>query len=706
MGIVKITQYTHRPNSTELGLGNTHECYMLVATDIDMSGIFPPGESVSIYDALTRKEYVLKSSNYREFRINQMGDIYRDYNVIPGDEIVISQIEKDNVCDLCFTVKKYHRVVLLVKKGLAEIINIDRLKAFEQGDKKYEVNVYDKGKNDILNISFDGAKAKRADSPNMTDFYHVSIDGVDLPNGTYYLTLGVGSDKNILATLPKSDFNTIEFDDSKILSMKESLKKMRKSDIPLQQIFYGAPGTGKSHAINELTAGKDVIRTTFHPDTDYSTFVGAYKPTTKSFPVITVIGTEAVPVKDKNGKEMMEDKIVYEYVSQAFLQAYVAAWRKYCDVQEGEEPMDEFLVIEEINRGNCAQIFGDLFQLLDRGDEGFSEYPIKADSDMKKLLEKEFKGLEIKNKDSINALFKGGKDIVAEVLAGDILLLPNNLYIWATMNTSDQSLFPIDSAFKRRWDWHYVPISDAGKKWMIEVNGAQYDWWKFLEAINDKVYHATYSEDKKMGYFFCKANDGVISADKFVSKVIFYLWNDVFKDSEFEGDTFKDEDGEKLSFDKFYSVENNQVKVNEKKIVKFLSNLNLEPDSEADEDNSEEGFETEGDKKLPKTPKVFTVEFPDGTVINEKNRFETYLKVLSKIGIEQVEKIAEEMKYQRRNTPLVTKIQHEEILNDAVYSYVQEGDYYIVKGIDAITMYNMVMLLDNRLDLQLKVCYE
>lgn len=706
MGIVKITQYTHRPNSTELGLGNTHECYMLVATDIDMSGIFPPGESVSIYDALTRKEYVLKSSNYREFRINQMGDIYRDYNVIPGDEIVISQIEKDNVCDLCFTVKKYHRVVLLVKKGLAEIINIDRLKAFEQGDKKYDVNVYDKGKNDILNISFDGAKAKRADSPNMTDFYHVSIDGVDLPNGTYYLTLGVGSDKNILATLPKSDFNTIEFDDSKILSMKESLKKMRKSDIPLQQIFYGAPGTGKSHAINELTAGKDVIRTTFHPDTDYSTFVGAYKPTTKPVPVITVIGTEAVPVRDKNGKEIMEDKIVYEYVSQAFLQAYVAAWRKYCDVQEGEEPVDEFLVIEEINRGNCAQIFGDLFQLLDRGDEGFSEYPIKADSDMKKLLEKEFEGLEIKNKEGINALFNGGKDIVAEVLAGDILLLPNNLYIWATMNTSDQSLFPIDSAFKRRWDWNYVPISDAGKNWMIEVNGAQYDWWNFLEAINDKVYHATYSEDKKLGYFFCKAKDGVISADKFVSKVIFYLWNDVFKDSEFEGDTFKDEDGEKLSFDKFYSVENNQVKVNGTKIVKFLSNLNLEPDSEADEDNSEEGVETEGDKKLPKTSKVFSVEFPDGTVINENNKFDTYHKTLSKIGIEQVEKIAAEMKYHRRHTPLVTKSKYEAILNDPTFSYVQEGDCFIIKGLNDITMYNMVMLLDNRLDLQLKVCYE
>ncbi len=705
MGIVKITQYTHRPNSTELGLGNTHECYMLVATDIDMSGIFPPGESVSIYDALTRKEYVLKSSNYREFRINQMGDIYRDYNVIPGDEIVISQIEKDNVCDLCFTVKKYHRVVMLVKKGLAEIINIDRLKAFEQGDKKYEVNVYDKGRNDILKISFEGAWAKRADSPNMTDFYHVNIDGVDLPNGTYYLTLGVGVDKNILAILPKSDFNTIEFDDSKILSMKESLKKRSKSE-PLQQIFYGAPGTGKSHAINELTAGKDVIRTTFHPDTDYSTFVGAYKPTTKSVPVTTVIGTEAVPVKGKDGKEMKEDKIVYEFVSQAFLQAYVEAWRKYSAAPENEEPLDEYLVIEEINRGNCAQIFGDLFQLLDRGDEGFSEYPIKADSDLKKLLEKEFSGLEIKNKEKINALFKGGKDIVAQVLAGDELLLPSNFYIWATMNTSDQSLFPIDSAFKRRWDWHYVPISDAGKKWMIEVDGAQYDWWKFLEAINDKVYHATYSEDKKLGYFFCKANDGVISADKFVSKVIFYLWNDVFKDTEFEGDTFKDENGEKLSFDKFYDVENNQVKVNGTKIVKFLSNLKLNPDSEDDEDNSEEGFETEGDKKLPRTPKVFTVEFPDGTVIDENNRFETYRKVLSKIGIEKVEHIAAEMKYHRRHTPLVTKSKFDAILNGPTYSYIQEGDYYIVKGMNDITMYNMIMLLDNRLGLQLKVCYE
>ena len=537
--------------------------------------------------------------------------------------------------------------------------------------------------------------------------FHQVIRQLLLPNSAYKIALYKNANDEYAAfwLIGFGDLDDFMADVNKD-KIEKPLNELKKCEKSLQQIFYGAPGTGKSHAINELTAGKDVIRTTFHPDTDYSTFVGAYKPTTKSVPVTTVIGTEAVPVKGKDGKEMKEDKIVYEFVSQAFLQAYVEAWRKYSAAPENEEPLDEYLVIEEINRGNCAQIFGDLFQLLDRGDEGFSEYPIKADSDMKKLLGKAFAGLEIKNKESINALFKGGKDIVAQVLAGDVLLLPSNFYIWATMNTSDQSLFPIDSAFKRRWDWHYVPISNAGKNWVIEVNGSKYDWWKFLEAINDKVYHATYSEDKKMGYFFCKANDGVISAEKFVSKVIFYLWNDVFKDSEFEGDTFKDEDGEKLSFDKFYSVENNQLKVNEKKIVKFLSNLKLDPDSEADEDNSEEGFETEGDKKLPRTPKVFVVTFPDGTEINEDNKFETYHKVLSRIGIEKVEQIAAEMKYHRHHTPLVTKSKYEAILNDPTFSYIQEGDCFIVKGINVITMYRMVLLLDSRLDLQLKVQYE
>ena len=350
----------------------------------------------------------------------------------------------------------------------------------------------------------------------------------------------------------------------------------RNGDQSLQQIFYGAPGTGKSYTINRDTAGEDVIRTTFHPDTDYSTFVGAYKPTTVEEEVMTVIGTKAVPVENADGTHRKESKIVYEFVQQSFLQAYVAAWKKYAEAQDGE-PRKQFLVIEEINRGNCAQIFGDLFQLLDRNAQGFSDYPTTADADMKRQLKKAFAGLTLADDDSINAMYNG-RNVCQEVLEGDILLLPNNLYIWATMNTSDQSLFPIDSAFKRRWDWTYMPISNANLNWAIEVNGNKYEWWQFLEKINEKIGSLTNSEDKKLGYFFCKAdNEGVITADTFVGKVIFYLWNDVFKDYEFSDTIFDDGDGGKLTFDKFYTTEGKESKIVEVKVELFLRNLNLQP---------------------------------------------------------------------------------------------------------------------------------
>lgn len=370
--------------------------------------------------------------------------------------------------------------------------------------------------------------------------------------------------------------NTTEaFDDKKEEKLEDNVERIINRH--LQQIFYGAPGTGKSHTIKEQTKGEDVVRTTFHPDSDYSTFVGAYKPTTKTVPVTTVIGTKAVVVEDESGNPMTEDKIVYEFVSQAFLQAYVEAWKKFAKPNVDNTVDKEYLIIEEINRGNCAQIFGDLFQLLDRGDHGFSEYPIKADADMQKQLAKAFAEITISQAEEINGLFKDENNIVSQVLNGEILLLPQNLYIWATMNTSDQSLFPIDSAFKRRWDWQYVPICDAGKAWTIEVGGNKYDWWLFLSKINTYIYDATFSEDKKLGYFFCKAENGVISAEKFVGKVIFYLWNDVFKDTEFDGDAFRDEDGSKLSFDKFYLDMNGVTKVNEDKVEQFLRNLDITP---------------------------------------------------------------------------------------------------------------------------------
>lgn len=106
-------------------------------------------------------------------------------------------------------------------------------------------------------------------------------------------------------------------------------------NFPIQTIFYGAPGTGKSNKINALTGREDVIRTTFHPDTDYSTFVGAYKPTTIEEDVMTIIGTKAVPVENSDGLHFKESKIVYEFVQQAFLQAYISAWKKYANSEGG-----------------------------------------------------------------------------------------------------------------------------------------------------------------------------------------------------------------------------------------------------------------------------------------------------------------------------------------------------------------------------------
>ena len=391
----------------------------------------------------------------------------------------------------------------------------------------------------------------------------------------------------------------------------------------LQQIYYGAPGTGKSKTIKDLTFGESVIRTTFHPDSDYASFVGTYKPI-----------TEEVVLRDCNGKKVIDDetkevvkeeRIAYKFIPQAFLEAYVKAWKKLSS-KKGEKidksenrihpalldtpeiftknkaSKKQYLIIEEINRGNCAQIFGDLFQLLDRNGYGFSDYPIIADKDMQKYLEKEFEGWEITNKDKINQLY-GEANIVSLIMKGERLVLPSNLYIWATMNTSDQSLFPIDSAFKRRWDWKYVPIREGRDKetnaklnWYINTGDKQYDWWSFISKVNKLIGSLTNSEDKKLGYFFCKAKDGEIDADLFVSKVIFYLWNDVFKDYGFDDKDFQDEEGKILSFDRFYEDVNGVTNVNVANVELFLENLGVDEfisDDEEEYINANEDEENE-----------------------------------------------------------------------------------------------------------------
>ena len=403
----------------------------------------------------------------------------------------------------------------------------------------------------------------------------------------------------------------------KFFSEKKRIKRMKNNKTPLQQIFYGAPGTGKSHEIKEKTKGESVIRTTFHPDSDYSTFVGAYKPTMDDVDakVVPVVLGESGTVFNKNDGTYKEKRIVYQFVMQAFLKAYLSAWKKYAEAGD-DDAKPQFLVIEEINRGNCAQIFGDLFQLLDRGKTGFSEYPIEADSDLQREIERAFKehkdyklkeGFKINVEGVIEDYTSNYEATLSEdIQEGRILLLPSNLYIWATMNTSDQSLFPIDSAFKRRWDWVYTPIAQGKDKhgnlmkWKIEGQGEN-SWWTFIQGINEVIDGTTHSEDKKLGFFFCKDQDGVIKKETFVNKVVFYLWNDVFKVYGFKSEIFdmkgKGDKTEKITFKSFYKDDGS---VNEETMGVFVKNVMAKAPKENSNDNASneseeisEGSETE-----------------------------------------------------------------------------------------------------------------
>lgn len=374
--------------------------------------------------------------------------------------------------------------------------------------------------------------------------------------------------------------------DSRKYEQNTDVKKEEDEDNPLefgdftprQIIYYGAPGTGKSHTIKkEEDEGKiTCIRTTFHPDSDYATFVGCYKPH---------------KIKDSQC-------LTYEFVEQAFLEAYKQAWMN---------PEEEIaLVIEEINRGNCAQVFGDIFQLLDRSDDGWSTYPIKADTDIAEHL----KELRIQGYTAtMNKRFgldKEGKDRYPDRDWFGFMALPPNMSILATMNTSDQSLFPIDSAFKRRWDWKYIKIKKGKKEngeelgWNIQIKDANGEpvkiidenttlsWWNFIQKVNEIIASMTSSADKQLGYFFCKPSEKanetdekptIITADTLVGKVIFYLWNDVFKDYGFEDAslfTYQEEkNGKKtekdLAFADFYDEEGEQV--NTVRLVDFLNRI-------------------------------------------------------------------------------------------------------------------------------------
>lgn len=368
----------------------------------------------------------------------------------------------------------------------------------------------------------------------------------------------------------KTDDKTIDLrlesyynsNDINIDELIEEIEETHNNDVLLceQIIYYGAPGTGKSFKVEnrEGESEEDRIRTTFHPDTDYSSFVGCYKP---------------VPKEDD------PDKITYRFIGQCFTKAYIEAWKRYVAPQDGQN-RNFTLVIEEINRGNCAQIFGDIFQLLDRNGDGFSQYTISPDVDLTNFLAEQFDKIK-------EQMVEQGFEKIAD---GIEMKLPPNLSIIATMNTSDQSLFPIDSAFKRRWDWEYIPIQyspidDVTKETIankINIKGTTYDWGEFIKAVNERIYQLTKSEDKELGYFFVRPDDGIyITMQRFVSKVIFYLWSDIYKDyAGRENSIFKfseDSNGKNKidhSFNSFFNEKEINVKLVKMFIEQFVGTDN------------------------------------------------------------------------------------------------------------------------------------
>lgn len=370
---------------------------------------------------------------------------------------------------------------------------------------------------------------------------YISANAGELSRAPFFQTLYSSQRSINCLMITKFDFFE-KYDLAKRKRYIQDLPKTPIQNFPHQKIYFGSPGTGKSYKINnEVARGYEKFVVTFHPDFDYFDFVGSYKPMTI--------------------EENEQSKIIYRFVPQRFIEAYVKTW------QTGE-PI--FLVIEEINRGRCASVFGDIFQLLDRDENGYSEYSISASKELSNYLAEALSDNEAYIQQIEKLYFdKNQRDLDNPF---SILLLPNNLYLYATMNTSDQALFPMDSAFKRRWEWEYMPINyEKASDFIIDLEElGQVDWNVFLENINQKIYDITQSEDKQIGTWFVKTSiikdeKRIISKTQFLNKVLYYLWFDVFmyesksQDGYIFKASFEDGTTEDFTYSKLFGLETDRI---------------------------------------------------------------------------------------------------------------------------------------------------
>ena len=465
--------WIHRFNANELGLGNRGS-FCLVPVDARI--IFFPSENYQVLD-----------SGAQTFEV-YLSDIGQYFNV--GYTKPPSKTE--HRLSLSGGITQY-----IGKDGSGSLIEPGKIGCFYRKDGTICLTVADPGSayDCLLN---DFPTRNRVNNLTTETVFQSSIDN------------------NV--SEPEVDYKVDAIENSKAFNVEEPGANI---------IYYGAPGTGKSYTIKEKLKDfpKDNVETvTFHPDYDYASFVGGYKP---------------ISELDNEGK----DTIKYKFVPQVFTNIYVKAWKN--------QDQHFYLVVEEINRGNCAEIFGDIFQLLDRDQN----YTVTPSQELKAHL--------------IQELSETHDGII------DGLKMPNNLSILATMNTSDQSLFPMDSAFKRRWDWEYMPIdyeisdNNPSSKFRVYINDLEYFLWiDFIKSINHQITsNPNLGMDKCIGNYFIKPKDNRISLKTFINKAIFYLWNDVFKD-EFGDESIFPED---ITYESFFPI-NTKGKL---EVIKMLENLEV-----------------------------------------------------------------------------------------------------------------------------------
>ncbi|MBD2295353.1 AAA family ATPase [Anabaena sphaerica FACHB-251] len=312
---------------------------------------------------------------------------------------------------------------------------------------------------------------------------------------------------------------------------------------PIQKILFGSPGTGKSYKIREIAQQElgikldeqtnsleNTITTIFHPEYTYSDFVGKLLPQTTG-----------------NGS------VIYKFYEGHFLRALGLAYKKIIDGSDE----NVLLVIDELNRGNAAAIFGSIFQLLDREDDDWSsyrvnlseleivgiframEYKAEADHQNIRIDGTDFDKFYKLTKDNLNNYKNNDGLRVLENLKNNCITIPPNLSIIATINTSDESIYYLDSAFKRRWDWEYVDaphrdfIPEKIKNISVVIGDKQYEWYDLVIQLNYFIISNHQAirriEDKQIGWWFLKADDNnTITESAIRNKLMFYLWDSVF----------------------------------------------------------------------------------------------------------------------------------------------------------------------------------